>query len=392
MRVNSTCAHVNAALKALCIPSCFRTTKKMATMLGDASLPDEHQPRSSGPPAVPPTTPASAVTPSIAPERLSANSRVNSRDVFCTGFGRVHPPVAPAVRQGYSPDLAAPLGMGNGQGRGQANGRGRGRGRSGGAGRGGGGAGRGGGGAGRGGGGRGAGRGGRGRGAGRGGGEIGGGGRGQHQPPKAMLNGNNGCFGASAFLFLFAIGADQHLDPTAHRTLHQRDLQYTLVQMCLAYRNPLVAPFGPQPLINAANACLPVNSRPEDRFVGGDQACAMEFLARDPGGLLHNIFLEQGFLVTYLQQGPCDQCGHVYQQPLPTPVLDIALPIIPATAAPVDLQPLLHAALANPTTLTDLTCGRRCSARLLQCSLVEQPGRVQIVNLGRYNGEVGKIF
>ena len=134
MRVNSTCAHVNAALKALCIPSCFRTTKKMATMLGDASLPDEHQPRSSGPPAVPPTTPASAVTPSIAPERLSANSRVNSRDVFCTGFGRVHPPVAPAVRQGYSPDLAAPLGMGNGQGRGQANGRGRGRGRSGGAG------------------------------------------------------------------------------------------------------------------------------------------------------------------------------------------------------------------------------------------------------------------
>ena len=96
--------------------------------------------------------------------------------------------------------------------------------------------------------------------------------------------------------------------------------------------------------------------------------------------------------MTYLQQGPCDQCGHVYQQPLPTPVLDIALPIIPATAAPVDLQPLLHAAVANPTTLTDLTCGRRCSARLLQCSLVEQPGRVQIVNLGRYNGEVGKIF
>ena len=364
MRVNSTCAHVNAALKALCIPSCFRSTKKMATMLGDPSVPDEHQPRSSGPPAVPPNTPACAVTPSAAPERLSPNTRVNSRDVFCTGFGRDEPPVAPAVRQGYSPDFAAPHGLGrggaNGRGRGRGNARGRGRGRRG-----------------------------RGAGAGRGGGGMGGGG--DRIQPKAMLNGINGCFGASAFLFLCAIEADQHLDPTADRSLHQQHLQYHLVQMCLAYRDPLVAPFGPERLINAANACLPVDSRPEDRFGGGDQACAMEFLARNPGGLLHNIFLEPQFLVTYLQQGPCDQCGQVYQQPLPAPVLDIALPILPATAAPVDLQPLLLGALANPTTLTDLTCGRQCSARLLQCSLVEQPGRVQIVNLGRYNGAVRKI-
>ena len=372
MRVNSTCAHVNAALKALCIPGCFRTTKKMATMLGDASVPDEHQPRSTGPPAVPPNTPTSAVTPSAAPERLSPNTRVNSRDVFCRGFGRDEAPVAPAVRQGYGPDLAAPHGRGRGRdigrGRGRANGRGRGRANGRGRGRG------------------------RGAGAGRGGGGAGGGDRNQPQPPKAMLNGNNGCFGASAFLFLCAIEADQHLDQTADRSLQQQHLQYNLVQMCLAYRDPLVAPFGPERLINAANACLPINSRPEDRFGGGAQACALEFLARDPGGLLHNIFLEPGFLVTYLQQGPCDQCGQVYQQPLPAPILDIALPLLPATAAPVDLQPLLLAAMANPTTLTDLTCGRQCSARLLQCALVEQPGRVQIVNLGRYNGAVRKIF
>lgn len=220
----------------------------------------------------------------------------------------------------------------------------------------------------------------------------GGGGGDQHRPPKAMLNGSNGCFGVSAFLFLCAVEADQHLDQNANRNSHQQHLMHNLVQMCLAYRDPLVAPFGPEPLINAANACLPFTSRPEDRFGGGKQACAMEFLARDPGGLLHNIFLEPGFLVTYLQQGRCEQCDQVYQQPLPARVLDIALPLLPATAAPVDLQPLLLAALANPTTLTDLTCGRRCSARLLQCSLVEEPGMVQIVNLGRYNGAVRKIF
>ena len=213
------------------------------------------------------------------------------------------------------------------------------------------------------------------------------------ESPKAMLNGDNGCFGVSAFLFLCAIQADQHLDPNAERSLNQQHLHDKLIQMCTAYRDPHVPPFGPEPLINAANACLPVNSRPDDRFVGGNQACAMEFLARNPGGLLHNIFLEPGFLVTYLQQGLCDQCGQVYQQPLPAPVLDIALPVLPATAAPVDLHPLFLAALANPTTLTDLTCARQCSGtREIQCSLVEQPGMVLILNLGRYNGAVRQMF
>ena len=67
--------------------------------------------------------------------------------------------------------------------------------------------------------------------------------------------------------------------------------------------------------------------------------------------------------------------------------------VLPATAAPVDVHPLFLASLANPTTLTDLTCARQCSGtREIQCSLVEQPGMVLILNLGRYNGAVRQMF
>lgn len=73
---------------------------------------------------------------------------------------------------------------------------------------------------------------------------------------------------------------------------------------------------------------------------------------------------------------------------LPTPMLDIAIPLLPVDAPPVDLRPLLQAALITPTTLTHLLCGRWCTRRDLPCTLVPQPGQVQIINLARFNGRV----
>ena len=61
-RVNATCAHISAAIKALCIPGSYRPTKKHATKLGDISRPDGEQPRSSGPPATATTFPTSGAT------------------------------------------------------------------------------------------------------------------------------------------------------------------------------------------------------------------------------------------------------------------------------------------------------------------------------------------
>ena len=76
---------------------------------------------------------------------------------------------------------------------------------------------------------------------------------------------------------------------------------------------------------------------------------------------------------------------------LPTPVLDLAIPILPVGAPPIDLRPLLQDALVSPTTLTHLVCGRFCSARDLPCRLLALPGQVQIINLGRYNGRVDNV-
>ena len=84
--------------------------------------------------------------------------------------------------------------------------------------------------------------------------------------------------------------------------------------MCHEYRDPNHPPFGPGDLIEAANACLPPDTDIHNRFVGGYYACAMEFLQKDPGGLLFNIALDHGFLVHYMQRGHCNICGQDYQE------------------------------------------------------------------------------
>ena len=98
--------------------------------------------------------------------------------------------------------------------------------------------------------------------------------------------------------------------------------------------------------------------------------------------------LGHGFLVHYMQQGQCNICDGHFQEMLPTPVLDLAVPLLPVGAPPIDLRPLLQAALTTPTTLTHLLCGRWCTNRDLPCTLVPQPGQVQIINLARFNGRV----
>ena len=193
-RVNATCRHTTAALKALCVPGSFRSTKKMATQMGDVSRPDDQQPRSCGQPAVP-ATPQQATTPSPAPPRLSRESRNNSRNQFLRGFGDPQPRSPSPLRRGYGPQFAAP-GAEDGQGgrggrardrRGGRRGRGRDR------------------------------QGDRGGGAedgqddgGTEDGQDGGGDEdgldgGGGGVPKRMCNGDNGCFAVSSFLFLIGI-------------------------------------------------------------------------------------------------------------------------------------------------------------------------------------------
>ena len=171
-RVNATCRHTTAALKALCVPGSFRSTKKMATQMGDVSRPDDQQPRSCGQPAVP-ATPQQATNPTPAPPRLSRESRNNSRNQFLRGFGDPYPRSPPPLRQGYDPQFAVPMGgRGEGAEDGQDDGGG-----------------------------------GPGDGQDGGGGDrhrddVGGGGG---NVPKCMCNGDNGCFAASAFLLLIGI-------------------------------------------------------------------------------------------------------------------------------------------------------------------------------------------
>ena len=365
-RVNSTCRHTTAALKALCVPGSFRSTKKMATQMGDVNRPDDQEPRSCGQPAVP-ATPQQATTPTPAPPRLSRESRNNARNQFLRGFGDPQPRSPSPLRRGYGPQFAAPGAQdgspgGGGADDGQSGDRGGGGAEDGQDGEQGGG--------------------------GAEDGQDGGDGGGGDNVPKRMLNGDNGCFAVSSFLFLVGIEADLNMHPNAPRSVVNRQLEQTFLRMCHNYRDPNHPPFGPEDLIQAANACLPAGTAIQNRFVGGFNACAMEFLSRDPGGLLFNMALGHGFLVHYMQQGQCNICDGHFQEMLPTPVLDLAVPLLPVGAPPIDLRPLLQAALTTPTTLTHLLCGRWCTNRDLPCTLVPQPGQVQIINLARFNGRV----
>ena len=63
--------------------------------------------------------------------------------------------------------------------------------------------------------------------------------------------------------------------------------------------------------------------------------------------------------------------------------LPIVIPDQPVTAQPVPLEPLIPATLADPTG-ANLTCGMMCSARVLPTVLLQQPGRVQLLQVPRF--------
>jgi hypothetical protein len=74
----------------------------------------------------------------------------------------------------------------------------------------------------------------------------------------------------------------------------------------------------------------------------------------------------------------------------PSTVLPLGLPQGTAAMAPVDLRPLLLAALAQPLQAT-LTCQQNCgNLRLLACTLVPRPGQAMVLDLGRY-GNIGSV-
>ena len=113
---------------------------------------------------------------------------------------------------------------------------------------------------------------------------------------------------------VICIQADFNIHPDAPRCSVNRNLETTFLRMCQNYRDPNYPPFGPEDLIQAVNACLPPETDMHNRFVGGGNACAIEFLSKDPGGLLFNIALDHGFLVHYMQRGQCNICGQHYQE------------------------------------------------------------------------------
>ena len=135
-RTNAGCCHSVAAVKALCCPGAFRSTKKNAARQYDINRPDAQQPVSGGLPAAP-VTAQQVVVPRPRPPRVSRDTRANSRDFYCQGLQNLHltPPLNP--RAGYGAQFRVQA-RGGGVMRGRQQGRGRGRG-----GRGGGGGGRG---------------------------------------------------------------------------------------------------------------------------------------------------------------------------------------------------------------------------------------------------------
>ena len=138
----------------------------------------------------------------------------------------------------------------------------------------------------------------------------------------------------------------------------------------------------------------------------GQANCAMEFLSATWGdGLLGHLLLAPDYMVTYQQQGFCVQCNTPYQQVGGVKVIlskmlyfkvypHTKLPLaLPWSQAPVDLRPLVAAALANPI-FTNLTCLGMpgCGPQLLQCQLVPGQGEVEVIHLVRHTGQVRFFF
>ena len=87
-----------------------------------------------------------------------------------------------------------------------------------------------------------------------------------------------------------------------------------LHQLARDYRDPNVPPFHVEALVTAYNVCVPAGLR----FPLGRPHCAVEFLMgggmAGHGGLLGELRLVPNYLVTYLQEGDCPQCGQQYRQ------------------------------------------------------------------------------
>ena len=107
---------------------------------------------------------------------------------------------------------------------------------------------------------------------------------------------------------------DLHLNPAALRSAAQAALDLLVQQMGRDYRNPNIPPFHTEPLVQAYNACVP----PALQLPLGQPHDAVEFLAgggqAGHGGLLGELRLAPHYLLSFMQEGTCNQCGHDYQQ------------------------------------------------------------------------------
>ena len=107
--------------------------------------------------------------------------------------------------------------------------------------------------------------------------------------------------------------AHDNLHPNAPRGAALQRLEQCLVDMARRYRDPVVPPFDPEPLVVAYNGLL---NNPAHHYVIGRYECAMEFLSAPGmrgGGLLNNIEFVAGFLTSFDQLGFCPWC-QVQQQ------------------------------------------------------------------------------
>ena len=265
----------------------------------DINVPDAHQPVSGGTPAVP-VTPLQAVTPCPRPPRATPDTRVNSRDYYCLGLENLQltPPLDP--RAGYGAQYRAPV-VGQPQQQGRQRGRG--------------------------------GRGARGRGGGRGGGNGHPSGLGLFTNPGQDLlflltifcSNSHGivpndmllrwpvsgqaCYIVAPLQGVTRVQLDQHLDLQALRGPQHRALDYELVRLCVARRDPQQRPLSPLPIIATLNPCLVLGGHATFNNVvaGGDSA---ELLS----SLLGELDVQPGFLVETLEQGVCQICGNQSQQ------------------------------------------------------------------------------
>jgi hypothetical protein len=85
-----------------------------------------------------------------------------------------------------------------------------------------------------------------------------------------------------------------------------RMLDEAVRMMAMRRRDPGVAPFSPEPLVNALNECLNHASRFNIRL----RECALEFLFR----LWQELDLRPEFLISHVERGSCQGCRVDYEQ------------------------------------------------------------------------------